>query len=112
MTTLEHSVSVYVPSVDRKGDKLIREQRKSVTNNVRNTLTRRYGGTTSFQALGSYSNGSDTVTETVTIVKSFVSSEQLQEATQTCIQLAEIVKAQLEQDSVAVQIDERLLLVD
>lgn len=105
---LTHNVKFYVPStveVDQAIDA------SAYVQQVEEQLARLFGGATAYPALGVWlSEAGKLVTEKVVIVQSFADETSFSDHLAEVVHLAGDIKEQMSQESVAVEIDNKLYL--
>lgn len=108
---LTHKVSVYVPSTVDVNQSLNESAAKEIIHRVQREMSNLFGGATAITTEGAWvSQSGELVTEQVTVVYSF--ADVL--ASDVLVQiktLAESLKVELKQESVAVEIDGMLVFV-
>ena len=111
MLTLNHSTRFYIPSKSNRAeiDSITFETWKNRTARL---FSRLFGGCTSYQAVGHWAGESGLVSEDVTILESFGSEEAFTISRETVIKWAENLRGLLAQESIAVQFDNVLTLVE
>lgn len=106
---LSSSVRVYVPSttdIDTPTDS------SEVLLRVQNNLTMWFGGSTTFDAVGCWSSPTvGLVKEAVKIVQAHTDEATLKNTIDKVIDLATWIKAEMSQDAVAIEINNKLYLV-
>lgn len=106
---LSSSVKVYVPStidVDKSTDNA------AMVEHVSKVLSGLFGGSTAYQAIGGWvAQDGALVTERVTIVQSFCTSDGLDANIDAVLALAHHVKIAMSQEAVSLEVNNELYLV-
>jgi len=107
--SLDHNIKLYIPStvnVDRKIDN---------SQHVTNTLalfSRLFGGATSYKAKGAWnSDAKGLVVESITIVESYGTADQMNDGLETVLKYASGLKATMNQEAISLEYDNRLYFV-
>lgn len=106
---LSSNVKFYVPStanVDKVSDN------SAWIDKVENLFSKWFGGATQYSALGCWQSPAiGLIKESIIIVESFCNEQALQTNIEKVVDLAEEVKRELAQESIAIEINNKLYLV-
>lgn len=107
--SLSHNVKLYIPST------INTNQESDNSKQVKRVLTvfsKYFGGATSYQAIGAWSsNTKGLVTEKITIIQSFATSESISQNLPKVLKLAQTIKKEMSQESVSLEYDNQLFLI-
>jgi hypothetical protein len=111
--TLNHRVAFYVPSTVAASKKISDRELEARTKEIASLLTSYFGGATIEKVQGFYkSKEGKYIVETVHKVISFTSDEDLAVHSQDLLRLAEQSCKQWSQESIGVEIDNKLIFID
>lgn len=108
--SLEHNIKLFVPSttkVNQDGAEL----QKIYETKALELMSDLFGGATSYKAIGAWKSKLGLVTEKVKIVESYGTDVQMENGIESVIGLAEEIKREMEQESVAIEYDNKLYFV-
>lgn len=102
--TIYYNTKIYFPSKDKVGKSLNPEIENYVFSIVRDSICRELGGLTVSQVKGFYlNNDNQIIDENITLIQSY--NDNLEKCTNVIRNLAKIIKDQLNQESVLIEID-------
>ena len=108
---LEHLVKIYVPSTETNK----KAEKSKVQQQVNNTLTflsQQFGGSTSQKALGYWLDSKNKlVKESVELCFAYCQDAELKESEASLIEHCQKIKADFQQEAVALEIDNKLYFV-
>ena len=103
------NVKIYVPSTVNVND---RADNKKQVDNALSFLSDKFGGATSYEALGCWKSPTEgLVKEQVTVCESFTDSSGLQSHTSTLIKYCELLKEEMSQEAIALEVNNKLYFV-
>ncbi|MHB0937120.1 MAG: hypothetical protein ACYC6A_12095 [Armatimonadota bacterium] len=109
--SLEHSLRLYVPGTVNVNEDAASQQETMVLR-VLDNFSEWFGGATSYKAEGAWkSPAAGLVIEKVTIVESYASTEAVEANLGNVLNLCEEIKAEMKQEAVALEYDNRLFLI-
>lgn len=108
-TTLDNSVSIYIPSTI---DVNVNFDNAKHVNTILVRLSEIFGGCTSSQGVGCWkSENEGLVKESVTICKSFCTSEQLEKEINSVVGLCNWLKAAMSQEAISLEVNGKLYFI-
>lgn len=106
---LNEKISIYIPSTINVNQKI--DTQKNVTE-VSKKLATLFGGSTAMKTNGNYiSNDGILVTEEITIVYAFCSSEDLSKNEDAILTICNNLKNELKQECIALEISNKLFFI-
>ena len=106
---LNHNVKIYVPSTVNVNKASNNEQQ---VNNLMAVFSQLFGGATTFEAKGAWDSATaGLVVESITIVESYCSEEQLKKGIDTLIIEAKKLRKELKQEAISLEIDNKLYFI-
>ena len=106
---LSSKIAVYIPSTVDVNKKC---NNAKYVNEAKNLMSLTFGGSTVQNVLGSFiTEKNETVNEKINIVYSYCTSEQLQNNTELIIEFCEKLKIEMSQESIALEINNKLYFV-
>ena len=106
---LNHNVKIFIPSTINVNETI---NNADYVDKTLSTFSDLFGGATSYKAMGAWSSiDSGLVKEKVIIVEAFCSEVQLESHIDTVIIYAEKIKADMAQEAIALQIDNKMYFV-
>ncbi len=106
---LEARIAFYLPS-NSKGKVMQDSKRQLLIESTMKFLVKELGGGTQIDALGSFEMDAEVVSEKVTICYSFLSKERLTIHEREINQIANALAIEFEQDSIAVEVNDKFYL--
>ena len=109
MIVYSSNVKVYVPST-QKVSHLI--DNSAIVLSVETQLANMFGGATAYNALGAWvCEDGRTVTEPVTIVQAYCTTDQLEQHIASVVNICANIKAELSQEAVALEVNNQLYFI-
>jgi len=108
---MDKKIAVYVPSIDKNGNKIDVSMREYMITDILFVLSNLFGGSTEYSAKGHYLNKEKKmVSEDVTVIVSF--TDTLDDFDKRMVrELAKEIKAELNQESVAIEFNGTMELI-
>lgn len=107
--SLDHNLKIYVPSTKNVSETI---DNTPYVNRLLGLCSDLFGGSTAYQALGAWnSKDKGLVTEKVTIVESYATSEAIENGLLKVLKECKKLKAELTQESIALEYDKKLYFV-
>ena len=106
---LSSSVKIYVPSTVHTSHSV---DHLPYVDMVLKELSLMFGGSTSFEALGCWASPvAGLIKEHVTVCQSYCTEKQLSENIDSVVEICERIKKEMDQESVALEINNKLYMV-
>lgn len=104
MTIQYNNFKIYFPSKDQTGNPLNPDQENYIFQIVRDSICKELGGLTVYNVKGYYKNSADQIiSEDIILIQSF--NENLEKSYNTIKNLAKVIKNQLNQESVLIEVN-------
>lgn len=107
--SLDHNIKLYIPStidIDKKIDTTI------YINEALQLFSSEFGGATSYDAIGAWSSQTlGLVTESVRIIESYATREQIEKSLILIIRYAQKLKTELHQEAISLEYDNKLYFI-
>jgi hypothetical protein len=108
---LKNSVKFYIASLDTNGKELNHFVREKSISGLKYILSKLNGGYTVYEALGGYLDTEDkTIEEKITVIESFTDSMTYAKV-EYLKELATQIKSHLNQESMAIQINSKMVIL-
>ena len=109
---LDGRIAMYLPSQQRDGLRILPVARKRWQERIVNALCGLFGGATIYSAVGAWHSAERLVQENVTVIQAYGNESDIRSALPQLLSLGADMLEGLNQDSIAVEVDGRLLLID
>lgn len=105
---LDHNIRLYIPTTINISEKA---DTATYLDKALHLFSRLFGGSTSYDAKGSWVSNQNLVIESVQIVESYATKEQVARGLEEVIRFAHKIKTELKQEAVSLEYDNKLYFI-